>query len=388
MIEIRPVSNRAEVRAFIALPPRIYGGLRGFDPPLRMDRDMLLDPRQSAFCKHGKLQYWLALIDGEVVGRISAQVDANLPVGIAPGAGMFGCLDAIDDAEVVGKLLDAAEQWLADQGCTSIFGPCSLDMNDEPGLLVEGADQQAMTLCPWHPPYLGPHLERHGYGKLRDLHNWRLDLVEASGLSTEGRARMAERIPGLESRSPTRGSYARDIAILCDVYNDGWRNHWGFIPLTPVDLDGLDVLMKWLVPREAFRIVEIDGEAVAVMLLIPNLFELTTGLSPSPGVAGWAKLVWRVLTHRFRSGRIIVVGLVSRLQGTVIGSAIAALMIDELVASQAVLKGEWVEAGWVLENNTALIHILERFQFHRNKTFRIFGKSLCRATTPPAMEDI
>jgi hypothetical protein len=74
------------------------------------------------------------------------------------------------------------------------------------------------------------------------------------------------------------------------------------------------------------------------------------------------------------------------LQGTLVGSAIAALLVDELVASQTVLKGDWVEAGWVLENNTALIPILEKFGFHRNKTFRIFGKLLDGASRPVAME--
>lgn len=386
MLQITPVSDRSDLRAFIELPNRIYVGQQAFEPPLNMDRDMLLNPRRSAFWKHGRVKYWLAMRDGLPVGRISAQIDPNMPVGIEPGAGMFGCLDAIDDAEVVRLLVETAEQWLVAEGCTSIFGPCTLDMNDEPGLLVEGADQPAMTLCPWHPPYIGPHLERCGYERLRDLHNWKLELASATQLTTEGRKRMSDRIPGLTSRIPDRGSYARDIAILCDVYNDGWRNHWGFIPLAPVDLDGLDVLMKWLVAPEAFRIIELDGEPVAVMLLIPNLFELTAGLSPSPGALGWMRLAWRAMTHRFRSGRIIVVGLVSRLQGTVVGAAIAALMVDELVTSQSVLKGEWVEAGWVLENNTALIPILEKFGFQRNKTFRIFGKTLQGAARAPAME--
>ena len=57
-----------------------------------------------------------------------------------------------------------------------------------------------------------------------------------------------------------------------------------------------------------------------------------------------------------------------------------------MTTSQTVLKGEWVEAGWVLENNTALIPILERFGFQRNKTFRIFGKTLQGAARAPAME--
>lgn len=388
MIEIRPASDRTDLRAFIDLPPRIYAGQPGFEPPLRLDRDMLLNPKRSAFWQHGQVQYWLAWRDGKAVGRISAQIDTQLPVGIAHGAGMFGSLDAIDDEAVVRGLIGAAEEWLTARGCTSIFGPCTLDMNDEPGLLVAGADQPAMTLCPWHPPYLGQHLERCGYDRLRDLHNWRLELKDRPPLSSTARRRLAERIPGLTSRTPARHSYAQDIAILCDVYNDGWRHHWGFIPLTPLDLDGLDVLMKWFVAPEAFRIIELEGKPVAVMLLIPNMFELIAGLSPSPGPLGWLRLALRALTHRFRSGRIIVVGLVARLQDTVIGSAIAALMVDELIASQAVLKGEWVEAGWVLENNTALIQILERFKFRRNKTFRIYGKTLGADALLPGQETL
>lgn len=376
MVTVEVASTPRALREFYDLPPRIYSAFPEYQPPLRMDRQMMLDPKSSPFFKRGRACYWLARLDGLAVGRVSAQVDSRTPVGIEPDAGMFGCLDAIDDADVVSALLNAARQWLLDQGCTSVFGPCTLDMNNEPGLLVEGADQPAMTLAPWHPPYLQTHLERLGFAKLRDLHNWRLDLRKAPPRSPGDRMRLAERLPGLRIRHPTRRSYAKDIQILCDVYNDGWRNHWGFIPLTPADLAGLDQLMIWLVPREAFKIVELDGKAVAVMLLIPNLFELNAGLGHAPGPAGWIKLVWRALRHRFRSGRVIVMGITLNLQRTVIGSAIAALLVDELIAGQAILKGEWVEAGWVLENNDALVQILDRFQFQRTKTFRIYGRKL------------
>lgn len=376
MVTVEVVTSPRQLREFIDLPPALYSRFPTYQAPLRIDRDMLLHPKESAFWKHARACYWLARKDGQPVGRISAQVDSQQPVGIEPGSGMFGCIDAIDDAAVVGALLDTAEAWLRAQGCTSLFGPCTLDMNDEPGLLVEGAEQPVMTLCPWHPPYLQAHLEARGYAKLQDLYNWRLDLADAPPSSPDNRMRLAERIPGLRMRNPTRASYARDIAILCDLYNDGWRNNWGFIPLTPVDLDGLDLLMKWLVPRQAFQIVELNGKPVAVMLLIPNLFEWNAGIGHAPGLAGWVKLIWRALTHRFRSGRIIVVGIASHLQRSVIGSAIAALLVEQLVAGQAVLKGEWVEAGWVLEDNQPLIQILERFRFRRNKTFRIYGKKL------------
>jgi hypothetical protein len=381
MIDVTAVQSPGELRAFIDVPHQLYSGIQGYEAPLRMDRTMLLDPAKSAFWQKARVQYWIAHKNGQPVGRISAQIDSILPVGLAGNAGMFGCLDSSDDPAVIKALIAQAEHWLRENGCTSMFGPSTLGMNDEPGLLVDGCNEQPMTLYPWHPPYLGPHLERLGFAKLQDLHSWRLDLVNAPPLSQLGRERLVERIPGLRLRYPDRKSYARDIQTLCDLYNDGWRNHWGFVPLTPADLAGLDDLMKWLVPREAFKMVEIDGQPVAVMLLIPNLFELTGGLGPDPRFIGWARLIWRALTHRYRSGRIIVFGISRKLQGTVKGAAVAALLVDELVKGQSILKGETVEAGWVLETNDALIQILERYKFERNRTFRIFGREIghCQA---------
>lgn len=376
-IVIAEVISSSDLVEFIDLPSEIYRGMPGFEPPLRMDRNMLLDPEQSAFWKRAKVRYWLARKKGRVVGRISAQVDDVLPVGVPPGSGMFGCLDVTDDPQVTAELIGRAEQWLREQGCTAMFGPCTLDMNDEPGLLVEGAEEPAMTLFPWHPSYLGRHLERLELVKLRDLHSWRLDLDGASAPQLAGDSfRIAERIPGICIRHADRRRMDREIQILCDVYNDGWRDHWGFIPLTPIDLAGLDQLIKWLVPREGFKIVELDGRPVGVMLLIPNLFELTREIRPRPGLLGWIRIGWRVLTHRFKSGRIIVAGIAHDLQSTVRGSAVAALLVDELIQGQATLNGKWVEAGWVLENNAALVSILQRFGFKRNKTFRIYNKAI------------
>lgn len=388
MIVVEPVTSRQQLKAFIDLPPAIYSGFREYHPPLRFERMLALDDRRSPFWQQGnRCCYWLARKEGRVVGRISAQIGQVTPVGIAAGSGMFGCLDAIDDAAVIEALLEAARAWLRQQGCGAMFGPCALDFNMEPGLLVEGIDQPPMMMSPWHPPYLGRHLERLGLGKLHDLHYWRIDLHLAPGRARDALLRQSRDIPGLRIRYPDKSSYDADIAILCDIYNDGWRGNWGHLPLTPGDLDGLDLLMRWKVPRRAFKIVELNGTPVAVMLLVPNLFEWFAGLAPRPGPLGWLRLLWRVLTHRFRSGRFIVTGMTSDMQGSVTGAAIMARLIDETIADCMQLRGEWAEAGWILESNTRVVRILERFGFRRNKTFRIFGQNLVSGSGNPNSGD-
>lgn len=376
MLTVIPVVSRAELREFIGLPQAIYGDIPSYRPPLDLDSRMLLDPRKSAFWKRGQACYWLARIDGKPVGRISAQIDTRQPVGIPEGAGMFGCIDAINNEDVIAALIREAGTWLRDRGCRTLFGPCTLDMNDQPGLMIEGADEQQMFLCPWHPPYLQARLEALGLTKLHDLHNWRLDLAGASLERFDKMKRMAARVPGLAVRPPTRRTFKRDLAILCNIYNDGWKDNWGFLPLAPEDLSGLEQFMFWFLNRLVFRIVERNCEPVGVMLLLPNVYEIIGDLSPAPGLLGWAKLAWRAVTHRMRSGRIILLGIAAGLRHTPVGSAVAVLLVDEIVQTQARENGEWVEAGWVLEDNTALIQILERFEFHRNKTYRIYEHTL------------
>ncbi|MCL4675295.1 MAG: hypothetical protein KJZ59_04540, partial [Pararhodobacter sp.] len=111
-LTVIPVAGRRALRRFIDLPPLLYRACPGYEPPMRMDRAMLLDPRKGAFFKRGTARYWLAWRDGVPVGRISAQISPDRPVGVPDGAGMFGCLDAIDDPGVVAALIDAAEGWL------------------------------------------------------------------------------------------------------------------------------------------------------------------------------------------------------------------------------------------------------------------------------------
>ena len=77
--------------------------------------------------------------------------------------------DAIDDLDVVRALTDAAEEWLEARGAERVNGPFSPTINHECGLMVEGFTAGQMILMPWHPAYLGRHLDALGYEVVRDV---------------------------------------------------------------------------------------------------------------------------------------------------------------------------------------------------------------------------
>jgi len=376
-LRIEPVgTDRAALRLFIGLPVQLYANEPGFEAPLRMDRDLLLHPRHAGIFQRGKAAYWLAWRDGRAVGRISAQVDPAVPAGLPSGVGLFGALDAVDDATVVLALTKTAEAWLRANGRSHAFGPCLLDINTEPGLLVEGHLEPVVTLTAWHPPYLRAHLEAAGYSRWHDLHCWKVRPVEIDPRNFGLRPRSGGRMEDIVLRHPTLRSLGADTKIICDLYNAAWADNWGFVPLVRSEITSMMRRLWLFQPADSVKIVELRGTPVAMLMTIPNLFELTKGLGTDPSLLGWLRLGLRTLRFRPRSGRIILFGIRPELRNSVVGAGILLRLFEDMALQKAKWKADWIEAGWVLEDNFALTKVLERFGFHRNKTLRLYGKPL------------
>ena len=60
-------------------------------------------------------------------------------------------------------LLNAATEWLTQQGMTDVRGPVSPSMNDEVGLLVDGFDMPRRVQMPYNPPYYTDLLRTAGF---------------------------------------------------------------------------------------------------------------------------------------------------------------------------------------------------------------------------------
>src|SRR5262245_66478215 len=129
--------------------------LRRDDPlwvaPLISERRRFLDRSKNPFFDHAEAEYFLAERDGEVVGRITAQVDRRWDEFQGGSDGMFGFFETVDDPAVASALIDAAAGWLRERGRERLLGPMDFTTNDECGVLIEGHDLPPMILEPWHP---------------------------------------------------------------------------------------------------------------------------------------------------------------------------------------------------------------------------------------------
>lgn len=359
---------------FLRLPEQLYRDLPHWVPPLRMERRAALLPGATPYVRRARMQWWLASRNGRPVGRISAQID---PAALArePGIGHFGLLAAENDPKVLAALLGAAEGWLRDNGMTHARGPFDLSVNQECGVLVDGFHTPPMMMMPHNPPWLGPALEALGYGKAKDLLAYCLD---CSGPPPEKVARLLKRpLPrGLTIRPLRLERYGEEIACLAGIFNDAWAGNWGFVPFDPAEVELLARELRPLIQRDLVWFAEIDGQAEAFIVCLPNLNEAIADLGGALWPTGWAKLLWRLKVSGVRSARVPLMGVRRAVAATLAGGLLPFHLIGA-VWPHVVARGmKNVELSWVLEDNRPMRAMAEALSGPAYKTYRLYEKAL------------
>jgi hypothetical protein len=375
-LHLRPVSRDAGLDTFIGLTRRIYADDPCWVQPLTLERRDHLDPRKNPFMRAIDVQYWVALRDGEPVGRISAQVNRRHLELHRDQTGHFGFLDAVDDPEVFALLLGAAEAWLRERGLRRILGPFNLSINDECGLLIEGFDRAPNVMMGHARPYFRNRVEALGYAKAKDLIAYDFDVAAPWPPLAQRMLDRLRKTPGVRIRPLDMKRYREEIDTVCRIFNDGWADNWGFIPFGEDEARYLATSLRPLLNPGSFAIGELDGEPVAFTATLPNLNEAIAGLDGRLLPLGWARLLWRLKVKGLETGRMPLMGIARKLQGTPKGAALALGVIDAVKSYHQRHGYRSAELSWVLEDNQAVQAVIGVVGARPYKRYRLYQKSL------------
>ena len=161
-VSLQVVTQRQQLRDFLALPHRIYASDPAWIAPLNfIKREQMSEANH--FFEHARWSAWVAYREGEPVGRITAQIDEMHLAQHQDDTGYFGMLEADNDSRVFSALFGAAEEWLRSEGMKQVRGPFNLHVNEEVGLLVEGFDTPPYVLMGHARQWYGPAVEEQGY---------------------------------------------------------------------------------------------------------------------------------------------------------------------------------------------------------------------------------
>ncbi len=374
MLQVNPVSDRHKLLEFIRLPWSIYMDDPAWIPPLILERKEHLAPHNPYF-EHARYQSWIAYRGGAAVGRISAQIDQLHLDHHQADEGFFGMIEAEDNAETFAALFQTAESWLRDQGMRRVLGPYNLSINQEPGLLVDGFDTPPYLMMGHARPYYPAHIENNGFKKEKDLLAYRV-AVDDFTLTPAMQAVTKRAKKRVKIRSLRKSYFDEDLKIIGEIFNDAWSQNWGFIPFTPMEFKQLGKEFKLVLKFEMVKIAEIDDRPEAFMVMVPNINEAIRDLNGRLLPFGWLKLLWRLKVRFPETTRIPFMGVSQRYQDSLMGAAMALMMIQDLYPPSVKHGVKEVDMSWILEDNKGTRDIIEGIKGIVYKRYRIYGKDL------------
>ena len=380
-ITIHPVKDKNDTREFVELAFRLNRGDPAWVPPLKGEVYSLLTPGKNPWFEHGKAQLFVARRKGRTVGRISAHFDElalKQPAeqGMGPGTGNWGLLEA-EDEETTRALLAAAEDWLRRQGMHRSLGPLSISVWDEPGLLIEGFDNRPTVMMGHNSPLYRGWVEGSGYRPIKQLINYDVYVKEGFSPLVNRIVAAGEKNARIRVRKVDKRNFDAEAALIMGLLNDAWSDNWGFVPLTDSEIAFVGKKLKTIVFEDLVRVAELDGEAVAFIIVLPNINELLIDMDGRLLPFNWARLLWWLRKPKSHTLRVPLMGVAKKLQNSRMASTLAFMMI-ELIRRDAVRDygTERGDIGWVLDDNQGMNAVAEAINANVNRVYQIYDKML------------
>ncbi|HSJ13079.1 MAG TPA: hypothetical protein VK939_01615 [Longimicrobiales bacterium] len=376
-VTVRPVRGRAELDAFVRLPWRLYRDDPHWVAPLLADVRAALDGRKHPFHRHAEIELFLALRDGAAVGRIAAIVNRAHNDFHGDRLGFFGLFECIDEEPVAAALLGAAEAWLRERGRDAVEGPMNLSTNDElysPGVLIDGFGIPPAVMMAYTPPYYPRLLEAAGYGKSKDLVAYWVDGSKGLPDRFNSALARAQRAANVTIRPLDMKRFDAEVAIIQEIYNSAWEQNWGFVPMTPAEIEYMAKHLKPVVEARLCGLAEIDGEPVGFALALPEYNQALRHLNGRLLPFGVFKLLW--YRRRINAVRVITLGLKPPHRS----KGIDAMLIGHIFRESTRMGIPRGECSWILEDNVAMRRGIERGGGTVTKTYRVYGRPLEPAT--------
>ena len=273
IVTVREVKTRKDIKAFIEFPLRLYSGIDSFVPPLYGDEMKLL--KNGGKPEVGESVFYLAIRNGEVVGRIQGLIQEEYNAIHKTREVRFTRFDAIDDTEVSRALFSAVEAWGRERGMCELVGPLGYSDLDREGLLVFGFDEKST----FEEQYNYEYYEKLvlDAGLLKDA-DWLEFELTAPDKRNEMLRRVANRSLELNKLHIADTSISKKEYI--NKYRDGffdcieecYRHLYGTVPISREAQDELISQFMLLLNNEyLIFICDKDERVVALGLCFPGI---------------------------------------------------------------------------------------------------------------------
>lgn len=371
-VEIKKVTTKSELKRFIRFNYEFYKDNPYSVPDLYDDMLNTFSPKKNAAFEFCEADYFLALRDGKIVGRVAAIINRRANETWNRKTVRFGWIDFIDDMEVSTALIDTVKQWGKERGMTEIEGPLGFTDMDAEGMLVEGFDQLSTMATIYNYPYYPQHMERLGLSKSAD---WVEMKIYVPDTIPEKHRRISEIIAkryNLHIRKLKSKKEVRQSGVAHDIFrliNDAYTPLFGYSRMTERQIDQY---VKMYVPVLDLRMVSIvENEQNEIVAVGISMASLSRALQKARGRLlpfGWYHLLKALMWKRPKVLDLLLVAVRPDYQG----KGVNALLFTDLIPVYKELGFEYAESNPELEMNEKVQNQWQYFKTEQHKRRRCF----------------
>lgn len=353
-IQIKRVETKKDLKRFIEFHYDLYKGNPYDVPNLYSDEVNTLSKNKNAAFDFCEAEYYLALKEGKIVGRVAAIINHKANEKWKKKDVRFGWIDFIDDIEVSRALFEAVEEYGRKKGMDDIVGPLGFTDMDPEGMLTWGFDKLGTMATIYNYEYYPQHMEKlGGWEKDNDYVEYYLVVPEKSPEKYTKIAEMVEKRYNLHVRKLTKkdifqGGYGKK---LFDLINLTYSDLYGFSELTDRQIDQY---VKMYFPFADLNLVTViedgnkDNQLAGLGITIPSLSHALQKcrrgrLFPF----GWWHLLRAIKFHKTDGVDLLLMGFLPEYRS----KGANALLFADLIPRYVNYGFKWGETQVEMESN-------------------------------------
>lgn len=356
-IQIKKVETKRDLKDFIEFHYDLYEG-NPYDVPNLFSDDMnTLSKDKNAAFEFCEAEYYLALKDGKIVGRVAAIINHKANKKWDRKSVRFGWIDFIDDREVSAALLKQVEDYGRAKGMTQIVGPLGFTDMDPEGMLTWGFDQLGTMPTIYNYAYYPEHIEAmDGFEVDNRYVEYKLIVPEKIPEKYTKIAEMIQKRYGLRVKKLTKADiYKRGYGYkLFSLINETYGDLYGFSELSQKQIEQY---VKMYIPVVDLNLVTCiedstaDNKLVGMGITIPSLSKALQKCRRGRLLPfGWWHVLRAIKQHKTEGVDLLLMGVLPEYRA----KGANALLFSDLIPRYQAYGFKWGESQVEMETNTGV----------------------------------
>ena len=373
-ITIKEVQNSDELKEFVMFPHDLYKESKYWVAPITKEELEVLNKDVNPVFKNAIAHYFLAYIDGKIVGRIAGLINWVEVNDLKKKKVRFGWFDFIDNKQVSKALLEKVREIGIKNNLEFIEGPVGFSNMDKAGMLIKGFEKKNTMITLYNHPYYMDHMIEHGYSKLAEWVEYELKIANYED-SPEKVKKFSDLILKRYKLKKLNFTKTEQIVPYVDqmfyLLGKTYDKLQTFVPVQEYQIDHYkNRFLKYINPGFIKCVTDENDELVAFAITMPSFSNALKKINGKVDFIGKLRLLHaKNFNHK---GSLYLIGVRPDFQN----KGVIAILFNELQKFYNKFGITEVETNPELIENTAIQQLWKNYENNQHKNRATFTKVL------------